>query len=99
LVRDKVSHRGFDPLVERALVTLPDEFQSYLENVVVVIEEEPPADMPDVMGLYEGIPLVERSLDDTNLPDHITLFKGRLCVPAILMMRLRVKYVSRYSTR
>jgi len=31
---------------------LPEKFQSYLENVVVIIEDEPPDDMPDVMGLY-----------------------------------------------
>jgi predicted Zn-dependent protease with MMP-like domain len=32
--------------------------------------------MPDTLGLYEGVPLVERTLDDTVLPDQITLFKG-----------------------
>jgi predicted Zn-dependent protease with MMP-like domain len=73
--KDKLSHGGFERLVRRALINLPEEFQSYLENVVVVIEDEPPDDVPDVMGLYEGVPLVERSLDSTNLPDRITLFK------------------------
>lgn len=28
------------------------------------------------MGVYEGVPLVERSMDDTILPDCITLYKG-----------------------
>ena len=63
-------------------ISLPEEFQGYLENVVVLVEDEPPDDMPDVMGLYEGIPLVERSIDDTMLPDCITLYKGpieRVC--------------------
>jgi len=73
---DSLSHQRFERLVQKALATLPEEFQSYLENVVVVIENEPPDDMPDVMGLYEGVPLVERSLDDTILPDCITLYKG-----------------------
>ena len=63
-------------LVEKALTALPDEFQRYLENVAVVVEDEPPADVPDVMGLYEGVPLVERSMNDTILPDRITLYKG-----------------------
>jgi len=35
----------------RALATLPEEFRLRLENVVVVIEDEPPANMPDTMGL------------------------------------------------
>ena len=74
--KDELSHEGFERLVEKALATLPEEFQSYLENVAVIIEEEPPDDMPDVMGLYEGVPLLERSIDDTILPDCITLYKG-----------------------
>jgi len=74
--KGKLSHKGFERLVEKTLVTLPEEFHSYLENVVVIIEDEPPDDMPDVMGLYEGVPLVERSMDGTILPDCITLYKG-----------------------
>ena len=74
--KDTLSLRSFEHLVKKALESLSDEFHRYLENVVVVIEEEPTDDMPDLLGLYEGIPLVERSLDETNLPDQITLFKG-----------------------
>ena len=74
--KDTLSLRSFEHLVKKALESLSDEFHRYLENVVIVIEKEPPDDMPDLLGLYEGVPLVERSLDDTNLPDHITLFKG-----------------------
>ena len=55
---------------------MPEEFQGRLENVVVVIEQEPPEDMPDTMGLYEGIPLIDRSARDIALPDRITLFRG-----------------------
>ncbi|MFC1593220.1 metallopeptidase family protein [Candidatus Omnitrophota bacterium] len=71
----KLSRRRFERLVAKALASLPDEFKSRLENVVVLIEDEPPEDMPDTLGLYEGVPLIERTLDDTCLPDRITLFK------------------------
>jgi len=74
--RDRLSHQRFERLVLRALATLPEEFRLRLENVAVVIEDEPPANMPDTMGLYEGVPLIERSLADMTLPDRITLFKG-----------------------
>ena len=74
--KGNLPNRRFERLVKRAMATIPEEFQGFLENVVVVIEDEPPDDMPDTMGLYEGVPLVERSLDSTSLPDHITLFKG-----------------------
>jgi predicted Zn-dependent protease with MMP-like domain len=71
----RLSRRRFERLVAKALASLPDEFKSRLENVVVLIEDEPPEDMPDTLGLYEGVPLTERTLDDTCLPDRITLFK------------------------
>jgi len=76
LRKDELSHKEFERLVEKAMAALTEEFQYYLENVAVIIEDEPPGDMPDVMGLYEGVPLVERSMDDTILPDCITLYKG-----------------------
>lgn len=71
-----LSRRRFESLVTRALTSLPEEFKSRLENVAVIIEEEPLQDMPDTMGLYEGIPLIHRSLEDIGLPDQITIFKG-----------------------
>ena len=74
--RSSLSRRRFERLVRRVLATLPDEFLSRLENVAVVIEDEPPEDMPDTLGLYEGVPIVERSLEDVMLPDVITIFKG-----------------------
>ena len=74
--KDELSREGFERLVKKSLAALPEEFQDYLENVTVIIEDEPPDDMPDVMGFYDGVPLVERSIDDTTLPDCITLYKG-----------------------
>jgi predicted Zn-dependent protease with MMP-like domain len=71
----RLSRRRFERLVAKALASLPQEFQSRLENVVMLIEDESPEDMPDTLGLYEGVPLIERTLDDTSLPDRITLFK------------------------
>jgi len=73
--RGSLSLRRFERLVRKALADLPEEFRSRLENVVVLIEEEPPEDMPETLGLYEGVPLTERSLDGITLPDRITLFK------------------------
>ena len=74
--RASLSRHGFERLVRKVLAMLPEEFQAKLENVVVVIEEEPPEDMLDVIGLYEGISLIVRSSEDIELPDLITIFKG-----------------------
>ena len=73
--RVRLSRRRFERLVGKALASLPEEFRSKLENVAVLIEDEPPEDMPDTLGLYEGVPLTERSLGGITLPDRITLFK------------------------
>ncbi len=91
---DKLSHKEFESLVAKALASIPEEFRDFLENVAVMIEDEPPENMPDVMGLYEGVPLVERSTDDSLLPDCITLYKGpieRTCrTPVDIVAEIRL---------
>lgn len=86
----RVDPRRFEALVAKALDRLPAEFQAHLENVSVVIAEEPdqellesmgfdPDDPDDTLfGLYEGVPLTERRHDDSLLPDHITIFRRPL---------------------
>jgi predicted Zn-dependent protease with MMP-like domain len=55
---------------------LPAWVLERLENVDVVVEEEPPDDDPDLLGIYEGIPLTERGMDYAGvLPDRIVLFR------------------------
>ena len=73
---DTLSHQEFERLVEKALAAIPEEFHEFLENVVVMIKDEPPDDMPDILGLYEGVPLVERSTGNNILPDCVTLYEG-----------------------
>ena len=51
--RGSLSRQRFERLVRRALATLPEEFQSRLENVVVVIEDKPPEYMPDRITLFK----------------------------------------------
>ncbi len=78
----KATRIEFERLVHKALSNIPVEFQNYLDNVVITVEDEPPDDMADVMGIYEGIPLGDRTIDDTPLPDSIILYKGpieRVC--------------------
>lgn len=85
-----VTPARFEKLVARAMDRLPTEFRDHLENVGVVIAEEPdpellrelgmdPKDPEDTLfGLYEGTPLTERFHDDVLLPDRITLYRRPL---------------------
>ncbi|HSC93117.1 MAG TPA: metallopeptidase family protein [Gaiellaceae bacterium] len=68
----------FEEQVRAALDELPPHLARALENVAVVVEDEHPDD-PDLFGLYEGIPLTERSsLDGGQLPDRITIYRRPL---------------------
>jgi len=68
----------FEELVSQALDGVPPELMDLLQNVVVLIADEPPTgEERDLLGLYEGIPLTERDGTYSGvLPDHITIFRG-----------------------
>jgi predicted Zn-dependent protease with MMP-like domain len=77
-VRDIAPER-FEELVVEALDHLPGWVQERLENVEVLIEDEPTAEQARLLGLYEGIPLTERASGYFGvLPDRITLFRPTL---------------------
>ncbi|WP_374457832.1 metallopeptidase family protein [Nocardioides sp.] len=70
---------AFDAMVDRALDDLPDELARLVDNVVVLVEPEAPADDPDLLGLYDGLALTERPANHAGeLPDRILLFRGPL---------------------
>jgi predicted Zn-dependent protease with MMP-like domain len=67
--------RAFEEHVRAALDSLPPELARALDNVAVVVEDEHPDD-PDLFGLYEGVPLPERSSADSGrLPDRIAIYR------------------------
>ncbi|GMA19402.1 metallopeptidase family protein [Arsenicicoccus piscis] len=68
----------FDELVAAALDQVPQELLAQLDNVVFLVEDEPPADEPELLGVYDGVPLTERGIGAGFLPDRIVLFRGPL---------------------
>ena len=78
----------FEALVAEAVRSLPARFRRRLENVEVVVENDPTAeDLESVgiesggtlLGLYRGIPRSERSVWNAHpLPDHIVIFRRPL---------------------
>lgn len=67
----------FELHVNDALDTVPQELFNLLDNCVIVIADDAPAEDPGLLGLYEGIPLTERGMDYTGvLPDTITIFRN-----------------------
>ena len=79
-------NRGrFEQLVQEALTTIPRSFRRRMENLAVIVEDAPSADLlreldigpsDTLFGIYHGVPLPERSWDFGNrLPDQITIFQ------------------------
>ena len=67
--------REFDAVVARALRRIPPRFRRLLDNVVIVVERE--SRDPNLLGLYQGRPLTERSVSEGfRMPDQITIYQG-----------------------
>jgi predicted Zn-dependent protease with MMP-like domain len=79
-----MSAEQFDVAVGRGLDRIPEELQQAMHNVAVVVADDAPDDDPDLLGLYEGVPLPARDewWAAGSLPDRITIFRRpilRLC--------------------
>jgi predicted Zn-dependent protease with MMP-like domain len=73
----EVSADRFEELAEQALAGVPDQLAALLDNVVLFIEDDAPADEPDLLGVYDGIPLTERDSGYGGvLPDRIVVFRN-----------------------
>jgi predicted Zn-dependent protease with MMP-like domain len=84
----RLSSEEFGGLVEEALRAIPEEFERYLRDVVVEVEPMPDArscreaeldDPTELLGLYHGTPLTERSVEHAlALPDRITIYQQNI---------------------
>ena len=83
----KLTPSEFEKLVEDGLTLIPEEIRSRIDNVQIVIENEPSAELLDelkvppnetLFGLYTGVPLTERTLEYSALPDRIIIFRRPL---------------------
>ena len=80
-----MSRRIFEALVGEAIAALPPEFREHLENVDIMVRDWPTRRQLSengiqsrfgLLGLYEGIPQVERGeYYNLVMPDRITLYR------------------------
>ena len=80
-----MTREAFEHLVEEALRGIPRRFRRAMQNVAVVVEDEPSQELLDEMevepgdtlfGLYQGTPLPERNWAfGNNLPDRISIYQ------------------------
>ena len=68
----------FEDMVVTALDGLPEDLGRLMRNVAVIVEHDPGP--PGLLGLYEGIPLTDRTSDYAGvLPDRITIYRREIC--------------------
>jgi predicted Zn-dependent protease with MMP-like domain len=88
------AHTEFERFVQDALDTLPVDLARLMDNVAVVIEDEPPPG-ERLLGLYHGVPLTRRTSSYGGvLPDRISVYRGPLeraygSDPALLRTQVR----------
>ena len=76
---------AFFILAEEALTTLPEPIKALSHDLVIVVEDMADGDLLremeiengyELTGLYEGIPLTERSIDHSAaMPDRVILYR------------------------
>lgn len=64
----------FEREVDRVIEALPDWVVEKVDNLVVVVEDEPTEEEGDLLGVYEGVSLAERDDYWGALPDRIVIF-------------------------
>lgn len=73
-----MSAQRFERLVSEAIDLIPEDLFALIDNVVFLIEDE--GEHPDLLGLYDGIPLTEREFYGVGeMPDRIFIYRGPLC--------------------
>lgn len=67
---------AFEELVIDELDLLPDDMVEGLDNVVFVVEDRPEDGSLDLLGLYDGLALTERTQYGMGeLPDRIVVYR------------------------
>ena len=73
-----MTQRRFEELVGEALDLIPAPLAGAMDNVVVLVEDRNERE-PELLGLYEGVALTERTSDYAGvLPDRITVYRDAI---------------------
>jgi predicted Zn-dependent protease with MMP-like domain len=74
----EVEPERFEEMVATALDGLPEDLGRLMRNVAVTVEHRPGP--PGLLGLYQGVPLTERTMNYSGvLPDRITIYRLAIC--------------------
>ena len=81
----RMNAEDFEKVVEKAIDDIPPEIFERIDNLMVVVEDEPTEEElrelgmgPEelLFGLYQGVALPERGIDYANvLPDRVVIYR------------------------
>ena len=70
----EMDEAAFADLVEQSLEDVPEALRSLMDNVAIFVEDR--GEDPDLLGVYEGIPLTERhDYGGLAMPDSIVIYR------------------------
>ncbi len=64
----------FEREVDSVIETLPQWVIDEIDNLVIVVEDRPTEEQGDILGIYEGVSLANRTDYYGVLPDRIVIF-------------------------
>jgi predicted Zn-dependent protease with MMP-like domain len=85
---ERLTRAEFERVIDEVLESLPKRFAGLIENVVIAVEDEPTDEdleniddddddgASELLGIFRGVALTERSRDMPLLPDEIAVFLG-----------------------
>jgi predicted Zn-dependent protease with MMP-like domain len=74
-----MSGERFEELVADALDSVPADLMRLLDNVVIMVVDDPPGGDRHLLGLYEGYALTRRGVNYAGvLPDRISIFRNSI---------------------
>ncbi len=65
----------FEAVVDSTLEEMPEWVFEKVDNLMVVVEDEPSPELGDVLGVYEGVSLNDRDDYFGTMPDRIVVFR------------------------
>lgn len=84
----RLSREEFEDLVDEALESIPAAFERYMRGLAIEVDSMPDrqtcrelglASPRDLLGLYTGVPLTERSVEQSGvMPECVILYQRNI---------------------
>jgi predicted Zn-dependent protease with MMP-like domain len=76
----EMSREEFEEAVRDGLDLIPEDLTALIDDVVVLVEDNPPSGRSNLLGLYQGVARTRRGNDwgIGQMPDRITIYRNSI---------------------